>query len=84
MEKSKPERTYTNGEITVEWRPEKCLHCRSCVTNLPEVFDMGRRPWVNMQGSTTQLIRDTVALCPDGALSIPEAADVLAESKGEE
>jgi uncharacterized Fe-S cluster protein YjdI len=67
---SKPSRTYTNGEITVEWRPEKCVHCEQCVTNLPEVFKPTQRPWVNMEASTTDKICDTVALCPDGALSI--------------
>lgn len=73
-DESKPTRSYSNGEITVDWRPEKCIHCESCLINLPEVFDRTRRPWVNINGSSTANIRDTVALCPDGALSIPEVA----------
>ncbi len=65
-----PTRSYDNGEIIVDWRPEKCVHCQACVTNLPEVFDTTKRPWVNIQGSTTEKIVETVALCPDQALSI--------------
>ena len=68
---SEPERTYSNGEVTIEWRPEKCIHCTSCLVNLPEVFDMGRRPWVNINGAKASDIRDAVKLCPSGALSIP-------------
>lgn len=80
---SKPERTYTNGEINVEWRPEKCLHCRSCVMGLPKVFDLNKRPWVNMDGASTVAIRNTVSMCPDGALSIVEVgAAATTESKG--
>lgn len=69
---NEPTRTYTNGEIIVEWRQEKCIHCTTCVSTLPEVFNLEARPWVNMQGSTTEKIRSTVAMCPSGALALRE------------
>lgn len=65
-----PTRTYTNGEITVEWRPEKCVHCQACINGLPAVFNMEARPWVNMNGATIEEIKRQVAECPDGALTI--------------
>ena len=30
---------YTNGEVTVVWKPGVCIHSGICVKGLPEVFD---------------------------------------------
>lgn len=60
---------YTNGEVTVVWKPDACIHSRICWTGLREVFDPSKRPWVNMQGGTTQQIIEQVRKCPSGALS---------------
>lgn len=68
----KPTRVYSNDQITVEWRPERCVHCEACKNNLPEVFDPDRRPWVDLSKGDPEEIRRVVALCPDKALSIPE------------
>lgn len=66
---SSKDRNYTNGEITVFWKPEKCWHAAACVTNLPSVFDVNRRPWVDIHGATSQEIARVVGLCPSGALT---------------
>ncbi len=65
-----PTRTYTNGEVTVEWRPELCIHCEACFRGLPAVFDPSKRPWVNIQGATSDEIEKQVAECPSKALSL--------------
>ena len=44
---------YTNGEITVIWKPHVCIHSKKCWTNLRAVFDPFVKPWINMQGATT-------------------------------
>jgi uncharacterized Fe-S cluster protein YjdI len=36
---------------------------------LPRVFDVKRRPWVDILAATTSEIRDQVDRCPSGALS---------------
>lgn len=60
---------YTNGEITVLWKPEFCKHSGRCVTQLPEVFNLKTKPWVTMQGADTLKIIEQVNRCPTGALS---------------
>ena len=60
---------YTNGEVTVVWKPDTCIHSRICWTELREVFDPVKRPWINMQRGTTERIIEQVRKCPSGALS---------------
>jgi putative redox protein len=62
--------SYTNGDITIEWRPELCRHAARCASQLPQVFNPAEKPWVNMDGATSREIADQVAKCPTGALSI--------------
>jgi len=61
---------YPGENITVVWKPELCKHAARCATQLPQVFDPKARPWVNMDGATEAEIREQVARCPTGALSI--------------
>lgn len=63
-------REYTNGEVTVLWRAPICTHCGNCISELPHVFDMTKRPWVNMQGASSARIVEQVGRCPSGALEI--------------
>ncbi len=66
------EKQYANGEITVNWNPDRCIHSTKCWKSLPHVFNPRSKPWVNMEGGTTHAIRTTVLNCPSGALSLAE------------
>jgi uncharacterized Fe-S cluster protein YjdI len=63
---------YTNGEVTIVWKPGSCIHskiCWSTATGLPEVFNPKIRPWINMENAGTEKMIEHVKKCPSGALS---------------
>jgi len=61
---------YTNGEITVIWKPDVCIHSGNCFRGLSAVFDPRRKPWIDMTQAETEKIIEQVKKCPSGALSI--------------
>lgn len=48
------EKQYTNGEITVVWKPDVCIHSTICFKGLPDVFKPKERPWVKIEGAQTR------------------------------
>jgi uncharacterized Fe-S cluster protein YjdI len=60
---------YTNGEVTVVWKPGICIHSRNCFNGLPQVFDPSRRPWITPEKESTEKIVAQIKKCPSGALS---------------
>jgi len=63
---------YSNEELSVVWKPEKCQHAGECVKSLPQVYKPKERPWVQIQNATSDQLRAQVAKCPSGALTIEE------------
>jgi len=60
---------YTNGEVTIVWKPKVCIHSEICYKGLPEVFDPNERPWIDAEGADTATIKNRIDKCPSGALS---------------
>ncbi len=72
MANDSSKKEYTNGEITIVWQSEKCIHSGICVKTLPQVYDPKARPWININNATSEQLRSQVSKCPSGALSFYE------------
>lgn len=62
-------KNYSNGEVTIVWKPGICIHSGICSHGLPGVFDPGRKPWIVPEAADTVSIIGQVKKCPSGALS---------------
>ena len=60
---------YSNDDVTVVWKPNTCIHSTLCWKGLLEVFNPREKPWINMDGATSDKIIEQVRKCPSGALS---------------
>lgn len=63
---------YTNGEITIVWKPNTCIHSTICwkgATGLSTVFNPAEKPWIKTEGAPTEKIIEQIKKCPSGALS---------------
>ncbi len=60
---------YSNGEVTVIWEAEKCIHSAICVKGLPKVFNPNARPWIAIDTASTDDVVSQIKQCPSGALS---------------
>jgi uncharacterized Fe-S cluster protein YjdI len=63
------QKTYSNNDITVIWKPDMCIHSTKCWKASLAVFNPNRKPWIDMSGGTTDEIIKIVNNCPSGALS---------------
>jgi uncharacterized Fe-S cluster protein YjdI len=60
---------YSNGEVTIIWQPEKCIHSGVCVRLLPKVYHPNEAPWIKPENATSEEIINQVSQCPSGALT---------------
>jgi uncharacterized Fe-S cluster protein YjdI len=60
---------YTNGKVTVIWKPALCQHTAICARGLAEVFHPKDHPWITPERADTDKIVEQVKKCPSGALT---------------
>jgi len=60
---------YVGKKITIHDNRRICSHAAECVNNLPSVFKLNSRPWINPDAAEVEEIVDTIRKCPSGALS---------------
>jgi uncharacterized Fe-S cluster protein YjdI/CDGSH-type Zn-finger protein len=61
-------RTYENQTIRVVWDSTLCIHEGTCLREGAGVFDVGRRPWVDLDRADVDTVVAAVEGCPSGAL----------------
>lgn len=61
---------YSKDEITILWKPEKCIHSGICVMTLPRVYNPKEKPWIKQENASSEELIRQVSKCPSGALSI--------------
>ena len=77
---------YSNDEVTVYFDSDTCMHSGNCVNSLKSVFNPKARPWINMQGATSDEIIKVVKNCPSGALTYKRSSEMTGQknNQGEE
>lgn len=60
---------YSNGQITIEWKPQLCIHAGKCVGMLPQVYKPGEKPWIKIENATSKELMAQIKSCPSGALT---------------
>ena len=60
---------YSNGELTIVWKPRTCIHAATCVKMLPDVYKPKEKPWIQIENASTEQLMAQIDQCPSGALS---------------
>lgn len=61
--------SYVGKGITIHWNPIICSHAGFCWQELPDVFRLDRRPWIDPDAAEPAEIMKVIDKCPSGALS---------------
>ena len=75
---------YSNGELTIIWKPDLCIHAAICFRQLPDVFKPGERPWIDPNAATTEELINTIKRCPTKALDFEMNIDVEKDISADE
>ena len=59
---------FPGVSVSVTWSRRRCIHAAACIMNLPDVFQPGRLPWIDVTRASADAIARVVAHCPTGAL----------------
>ncbi|MDR7127961.1 putative Fe-S cluster protein YjdI [Algoriphagus sp. 4150] len=63
---------YQKDELTVIWKPKKCIHSGVCVKTLPKVYDPNASPWIKPENASLEALKSQINACPSKALSYQE------------
>lgn len=59
---------FSNGNITVTYKPQVCINAERCAKELSDVFRQSVIPWIDLDGASAKKIEKQVKKCPSGAL----------------
>ncbi|MGB5237291.1 MAG: (4Fe-4S)-binding protein [Flavobacteriaceae bacterium] len=78
MGKTELVKEYKSGELTVVWKPRKCIHSEICVKTLPQVYRPNEKPWIQAEKASKEELMRQIDKCPSAALTY------YSENKSEE
>jgi uncharacterized Fe-S cluster protein YjdI len=64
-----PMQESKNDKLVVRYDPAICIHAGECVRGLPSVFNLSRKPWIDVNGASAAAVIEQVTRCPSGALT---------------
>lgn len=67
-------KVYETDDVKVFWDSTKCMHAAECTSRYPEVFNIERKPWIDITKADAKKLMEVIDCCPSGALSY-EAKD---------
>lgn len=62
-------KSYETENLMIYWKPDICEHAGKCVHGAPEVFEVGRKPWIMPENGREEDLIKVIDKCPFGALS---------------
>jgi len=62
--------TYPGEVVSVAWDKNLCIHAAECGRAKNDLFETGRDPWCDPSLVDEAAVREVVARCPSGALSV--------------
>ena len=71
---------FSNGEITIFWQPEKCIHSANCLIGLPTVFNAKKKPWINIHAASSKEIMKIIDTCPSRSLTYLKSTKLVTSS----
>ncbi len=60
---------YGSDKLMVRYDPAICIHAGECVRGLPSVFNLSKKPWIDVTGASGAAVIEQVKRCPSGALT---------------
>lgn len=73
---------YSNGDLTVIWKPKKCIHSEVCWRTLPEVYDPKGKPWIKPENASVEELKEQINKCPSAALTYKIKGETEMEETG--
>ena len=71
---------YVKDDLTIVWKPGKCIHAAVCVKMLPKVYNPNERPWLKQENASVQELKAQINECPSGALTYIDASEKKSEA----
>ncbi|MCH7973403.1 MAG: (4Fe-4S)-binding protein [Bacteroidetes bacterium] len=80
---SKEIQNYKKNELGISYDPNICTHSANCMNGFPEIFNIEKEPWVNLDSAKKEKLTEAVKNCPSGALKIIDDTAQAVEEAGE-